>query len=103
MALSGKTVIVTGGNRGIGFDVCRKLAHAGNNVILCSRNIEAGLGLGPAFTVLRHLFVTDITGTAFRTIPTAQFPREFEVITFDLLTHQPLKLIPAPVGDLHPQ
>lgn len=42
MTLSGRTVIVTGGNRGIGFDVCRKLAHAGNNVILCSRSLEAG-------------------------------------------------------------
>ena len=54
--MSAQTIIVTGGNRGIGFDVCRKLAHAGNNVILCSRNLAAG-NVKPKLSLLLHLSV----------------------------------------------
>lgn len=34
--------IVTGGNRGIGFELCKKLLQAGKPVLLCSRSPENG-------------------------------------------------------------
>ncbi len=33
-----RRALVTGGNRGIGFEICRGLAAAGMNVLLCARN-----------------------------------------------------------------
>ena len=45
-----KTALVTGGNRGIGLEVCRQLAAAGIRVICSGRNLEktqsAGAGIG---------------------------------------------------------
>jgi NAD(P)-dependent dehydrogenase (short-subunit alcohol dehydrogenase family) len=37
-----RTALVTGGNRGIGFEAARQLAAAGLNVVLTSRHPEAG-------------------------------------------------------------
>jgi NAD(P)-dependent dehydrogenase (short-subunit alcohol dehydrogenase family) len=37
-----RVALVTGGNRGIGLEVCRQLARAGLRVILGSRNLERG-------------------------------------------------------------
>jgi len=36
-----KTILVTGGNKGIGFEICRLLAAEGHRVILCGRNLDA--------------------------------------------------------------
>lgn len=37
-----KTILVTGGNRGIGLEICRQLADLGHQVILCSRDLQKG-------------------------------------------------------------
>ena len=37
-----RTALVTGGNRGIGYEVCRQLARQGLRVILTSRNADHG-------------------------------------------------------------
>lgn len=38
--LKGKTAIVTGGGRGIGYEMALGLAEAGANVVICSRKLE---------------------------------------------------------------
>jgi NAD(P)-dependent dehydrogenase (short-subunit alcohol dehydrogenase family) len=35
-------IVVTGGNRGIGFEICRQLASRGAQVVLTARKVEAG-------------------------------------------------------------
>merc|ERR1711991_163633 len=43
LSMTGKTVMVTGGNAGIGFEVCKTMALAQNaNVIMIARNQERG-------------------------------------------------------------
>lgn len=60
-----RIALVTGGNRGIGFEVCHQLAQAGVRVILTSRNEEAGLAAvgeldqGDNLIHFMHLDVTD--------------------------------------------
>jgi NAD(P)-dependent dehydrogenase (short-subunit alcohol dehydrogenase family) len=39
---SGPIVVVTGGNRGIGFEVCRQLAARGGRIVLTARKTAAG-------------------------------------------------------------
>ncbi|ELR71586.1 3-oxoacyl-[acyl-carrier protein] reductase [Fulvivirga imtechensis AK7] len=38
-----KTIVVTGGNRGIGYEICRQLATLGHSVILTARDPQKGL------------------------------------------------------------
>src|SRR5262245_54336296 len=39
---TGRVIVVTGGNRGIGLEVCRQLAARGAQVVLTARKPEAG-------------------------------------------------------------
>lgn len=63
--VSERVALVTGANRGIGFEVCRQLARAGFAVILGARDAEKGTGaaevlIGEGLNVLpRQLDVTD--------------------------------------------
>lgn len=38
-----RTAIVTGGNRGIGYETCRQLARLGYRVVLTSRDVDKGM------------------------------------------------------------
>ncbi|MGD2140393.1 MAG: SDR family oxidoreductase [Burkholderiales bacterium] len=65
MAIIDKRVaVVTGGNKGIGFEICRQLAERGLRVILTSRDVGRGeeackkLGATSADVVFRQLDVT---------------------------------------------
>jgi len=42
MSTSSQTILVTGGNKGIGFEICRQLARLGHHVILSARSAERG-------------------------------------------------------------
>ena len=56
-----KTVLVTGGNRGIGLEICRQLDELGHKVILCSRDLEKGTkaaGTLSADVIVKQLDVT---------------------------------------------
>lgn len=57
-----KTVLVTGGNRGIGLEICRQLDMLGHRVILGSRNLEKGAqaaaNMGPN-VIVKELDVTN--------------------------------------------
>ena len=37
-----RVALVTGANRGIGFEVAKQLGEKGNSIILCSRDLERG-------------------------------------------------------------
>ena len=41
--LTGKVIIVTGANSGIGFEAAKELAHNGGHTILACRSMEKGL------------------------------------------------------------
>ncbi|GJQ63014.1 MAG: short-chain dehydrogenase [Melioribacteraceae bacterium] len=66
-----KVVLVTGANRGIGFEVCRQLLKLDHKVILTSRNADKGMdavskleneGLKPDFVKLDMTEDSDVSG-----------------------------------------
>ena len=67
---NGRIAVVTGGNRGIGFEICRQLASAGLNVVLTAREASRGRKAAAALqseglNVISHpLDVTDAPSVA---------------------------------------
>ena len=62
MAENGRVALVSGGNRGIGLEVCRRLAEEGLTVILGSRDEERGRAAAeglPGEVAVRQLDVAD--------------------------------------------
>jgi NAD(P)-dependent dehydrogenase (short-subunit alcohol dehydrogenase family) len=62
MTENGRVALVSGGNRGIGLEICRQLAGRGIAVILGSRDEEGGKGAAenlPGNVVAHQLDVTD--------------------------------------------
>jgi NAD(P)-dependent dehydrogenase (short-subunit alcohol dehydrogenase family) len=56
-----KTILVTGGNRGIGLEICRQLDELGHVVILGSRDLEKGIAAARTFSknvIVKQLDVT---------------------------------------------
>jgi len=57
-----KTVLVTGGNRGIGLQICRELDKLGHQIIMGSRDLEKGKKAASQFSkniIVKQLDVTD--------------------------------------------
>jgi NAD(P)-dependent dehydrogenase (short-subunit alcohol dehydrogenase family) len=48
--LSGKTILVTGGNSGIGYEAARQFARKGAHVVLACRDVQKGRAAGDAIT-----------------------------------------------------
>ncbi|MCY7325821.1 MAG: SDR family NAD(P)-dependent oxidoreductase, partial [Microbacteriaceae bacterium] len=62
--LAGRTVIVTGGNSGIGFEAARALAGRGAHVVLAVRDPERGADAAGAIAgsvEVRRLDLADLT------------------------------------------
>jgi NAD(P)-dependent dehydrogenase (short-subunit alcohol dehydrogenase family) len=68
MSAAGKTVLVTGANRGIGLEACRQLKAAGFSIILTARDAGAGQAaantLGVEFRRLDVTLAVDIAALA---------------------------------------
>jgi NAD(P)-dependent dehydrogenase (short-subunit alcohol dehydrogenase family) len=68
MSAAGKTVLVTGANRGIGLEACRQLKAAGASVIMTARDAVAGQAaaetLGVEFRRLDVTLAVDIAALA---------------------------------------
>lgn len=56
-----KTVLVTGGNRGIGLEVCKQLSEKGHQVIMGSRDIRKGFKAAANLNSNVHVMQLDVT------------------------------------------
>lgn len=57
------TILITGGNRGIGLEICRQLAELGHQVIMGSRDIGRGKEEGQRMPVKLDVQALDVTSS----------------------------------------
>lgn len=80
----GKLALVTGANRGIGYEVARQLGERGYRVLLCSRDADAGRAavteLAADGLVARQLDVTDPASVERLTRDVADEPGRLDVL-----------------------
>src|SRR5690242_6199216 len=70
--------VVTGGNRGIGLELCRQLAQDGYVVVLGSRDVERGLAAARRFGAAGvHVVQLDVADDASVRSAAAQVARQF--------------------------
>jgi NAD(P)-dependent dehydrogenase (short-subunit alcohol dehydrogenase family) len=96
---AGRVAVVTGGNRGIGLEVVRRLAAAGDTVVLGARDVEAGrqaaegIAGGLARTVqagavlVRRLDVTDRATVDAVAAELAEGPGRLDVLVNNAAIH----------------
>ena len=58
-----RTALVTGGNRGIGFEACRQLARSGLRVVLTARDPELGAAAPGKARLQRGLKARQLTAS----------------------------------------
>ena len=58
-----KVVLVTGGNRGIGLEICRQLAELGHEVIMGTRDLEKGKLAAEKMALPVDVQAIDVTNT----------------------------------------
>jgi len=58
-----RVILVTGGNRGIGLEICRQLAKLGHNVIMATRNLKKGKEASAEINSIVDVQVLDVTNT----------------------------------------
>ncbi len=78
-----KTVLVTGGNRGIGLEICRQLSNIGYQVILGSRNKQNGIEA--ARTLNNNIFVKQLDVTSEESIQKLFFDIKSDFGKLDVL------------------
>ncbi|HSU16309.1 SDR family oxidoreductase [Longimicrobium sp.] len=74
-----KTALVTGGNRGIGLEVCRQLARRGYRVVLGARDVDRGEAAARALAGEGEIVARRVDVTDFASLPgvAAEMEREF--------------------------
>ena len=80
MGSESKIIVVTGGNRGIGQEICRQLAGMGHRVILCSRDLEKGKAAAAGMKGNVEVRVLDVGDEASIRQFAAELARDYERI-----------------------
>ena len=66
--MDGKTVLITGGNNGIGLETVRDLARRGARIIIASRKIDVGNKVRGKFTQCKKSFISNGNIHDFQTV-----------------------------------